>query len=465
MIGEDNKSQSGGSKDVRRISIRVPAYSYVAAMFVGTFFSALSFYLEFWIPGYVLLAAAWLVVPVLASTDRIVFNGKRLYRSGILTKIWSYLLNKRFWLKVKDIEQAETRVTPTLKRGGRVYYKYSTVIRGRGVDFTFSSGSRGYRDLVRSLFAALPEEILDSGSIELRDYAAETHLTRIRARQSDIPPADVLENAFRHAGIRSGRASRAEWKGPAASEEKASALRVLGNQLRLSGSLLQALESFRRAASISPNDAWLLFDFARCIQFFAGSEGDSRLERKAAAMMRLAERRAGNDGRLLARLGESYFQLGEWERSRAAFAKAADAVGEHFRAIRGMAEIALRDGKLAHVVHNFSAASRLAESPAARRWSMAEAEYFTRLSNDEEYLEMELGRVNLLDALYRWRGITLRLCFLGFPFIALGLFFDDAVTANCGWTLSGGTLALWTIIGLATRAFAPRISPELLQED
>lgn len=449
----------------RRTSVRVPASSYMTATFVGSFFSALGFYLGIDPVGYGLFIVGWIFVPVFALTDRIVFNGKRIYRSGVLPKTWAYVTGTRFWLKVKAVEQVETRVFPALKRGGRVYFRYQTNIRGSGLDFSFSSGGSDYRRLVRSLFRALPEEVLDTGSIELRDYLDEPRLARTMAKRSDIPPADVLEHAFRNAGTTSRRHRNEMTDARPISSEKAGSLRMLGNQLRLSGSLLQAMESFRRAASIRPDDPWLLFDYARCIQSFAGTEGNARLERTAAAMMRLAERRAGNDGQLLNRLGETYFQLGEWRRAAIAFRKAVDAVGEQFRSIRGMAEIALRDGKLAHVVHNFSSASRLAESPAARRWSQAEADYFSRLNNDDEYMEMELGRVNLLDALDRWKGMTFRLCLIGFPIIGLGLYFEDRMVANCGWILSGGMLVLWTGILLASKAFMPRIAPELLGDD
>jgi tetratricopeptide (TPR) repeat protein len=434
-------------------------------MFVGSFFCALAFYLDIAFAAYPLFVFSSIVVPAFALTDRIKFDGKRIYRAGLLPKAWAYVTGSRFWLKARDIEQVETTVSPVFKRGGRVYFRYSTVIRGKAMQFSILSGGRDFGRFVRELFSRLPEEVLDAGSIEIRDYYGEHRNARLKARESDIPPADVLEHAFKSS--RSGRTSKRpnESISEKTPVEKAIGLRLLGNQLRLSGSLLQALESFRRAASLRPDDGWLLFDFARCIHSFAGSEGDHRLERKAAAMLRLAERRAGNDGLLLARVGEGYFQLGEWHRAGIAFRKAVDLVGEHFRSIRGMAEIALRKGKLAHVVHNFNAASRLAESAAARRWSLAEAEYFSRLNNDEEYLEMELGRVNLLNALDRWRRTALRLCLVGFPFIGLGLYFEDPTTANCGWILSGGMLVLWTSIMIGRRLFTPRIAPELLQED
>ena len=78
---------------------------------------------------------------------------------------------------------------------------------------------------------------------------------------------------------------------------------------------------------------------------------------------------------------------------------------------------------------------------------------------------MEIGRVNLLDALDSWKRTVLRLAFIGFPVIAVGLFYDDNVIANGGWTLSGASLVLWTLIMLGRRVFAPRISMDLLEED
>lgn len=465
MITNDHGQANKISRKTK-YSVRVPAYGYLTAMFVGTFFSALLFYLELNIYGYVLLGLSLLAVPVLALTDTVVFDGKRVYRSGVLPRGWAYALGIRFWLKLKDVEQVETRVVRAIKRGGRTYFRYHTVIRGKGLELAFSSGGREYREMVRSLLPKLSEEVLDAGSLELRDYVADPKQARRDARLSDIPPADVLEHAFRRPALRSTRRRYAVGEDAAGgAAAKASKLRLLGNQLRLSGLLLQAMESFRRAASICPDDPWLLFDFARCIRTYAISESDDRLERKAAAMLRLAERRAGGDGRLLIRLGESYSEMGEWGRAGISFRKAVDAVGEQFRAIRGMAEIALRDGKLAHVVHNFAAASRLAETSAARRWSRAEADYFSRLNNDDEYMDLEIGRVNLLDALARWRQTTLKLAMIGFPAIALGLYFEDSTTANAGWILSAGMLIVWIVISVGSRMFTARISPELLEEE
>ncbi len=466
MTQQPELKVSNGRQVTPGLSIRVSAYSYISAIFVGSFFSALSIYLEANLFGYVLLGVSWIIVPFLALTDKVVFNGKRLYRSGLLPKAWTYFNRSRNWLKLKDVEQVETQAFPTMKRRGKVFYKYKTSIRGKGVDLTFSSGGPEYRKMVRTVLPLISENVLDNRSLEVRDYIPEPKETRLKASQSNIPPADVLEGSFRQIQHRKKNAANTEvFAREADGVEKANSLRLLANELRLSGSHLQALETFRRAAILKPTDAWLLFEFARCLQSFAGSEGNSKLERKAVAMMRLSELRAGNDGDLLARLGETYFQVGEWKRAGIAFQKAVEVVGEQFRSVRGLAEIALRDGKIAHVIHNFSAASRLAETPALRRWSNGEVEYFSRLNNDDEYMEMEIGRVNLLDALDRWKRTVLRLAFIGFPVIAVGLVYDDAVIANSGWTLSAASLALWTLIMLGRRVFAPRISMDLIEED
>ena len=66
-------------------------------------------------------------------------------------------------------------------------------------------------------------------------------------------------------------------------------------------------------------------------------------------------------------------------------------------------EIALREGKIAHVIHHFGSATHVAETPALRRWSKAEADYFARLNDDEEYMDMEVSRVNMLDTVERAR--------------------------------------------------------------
>lgn len=447
------------------ITIRVPPNSYFVVLFLTTFFSGLVIYLGYNIAGFVLLGFAWLVLPFFAFRDRISFDGRRITRTGTIPNAWAKLNGSRRSLKISDIEQVETHALRTIKRGRRISYRYSTSFRGKGTMFIVVSGSDNFRTIIQSMLPLLSDNVLDNRSMELRDYVSDPKELFVKAEFSRIPSADVLENSLRDISIKGKDKEQTPDIQQVADQDKVYGLRTLANELRLSGALLQAIEAFRRALVLRPSDAWLLFEFARCLQSFAGAERDGKLERKAMAMMRLAERRAGTDGHLLARLGESYFQLGEWRRAGIVFEKASETVGENFRVVRGLAEIALREGKIAHVIHNFSAANRLAETPALRRWTQAEVEYFSRLNHDEEYMEMEISRVNLLDSLEGSKKTALRIAFFAFPVIISGEVFEDVLVTNIGWAISTVALTIWAGMILAAKMLSTRIPAELLDED
>src|SRR5690606_30162547 len=242
-------------------------------------------------------------------------------------------------------------------------------------------------------------------------------------------------------------------------------LRQVANELRLSGSLLQAIEAFRRALLGRPKDGWLLMEFARCLESFAGSERDMNASRKAAAVMRLAEKRAGADADLLTRLGETYFQFGNIKRAEKMFRRSKEAVGDSFRALRGMAEIALREGKIAHAILNFSSANSAAKTTALQRWTRRETEYFSHLNENGEYMELEISRVSLLGKLVRINLMSLRTCIFGLPMIVLGVLLEENVLANAGWILCGGAMAVWVGLLIGTRMLESRIPFDLVEED
>lgn len=446
-----------------RISVRVSPGSYFAALFVLTFISAFLIYIERDVAGTVLLVFGFIVLVLLAFRDRIAFDGRRLHRTGLMPRSWARMNGMRDRLKLSDIEQVETQAVRSIRRGGSVIYRYRTTFRGKGVAFTIATGGAAYRQLIKAVLPKLPENVMDNRSIELRDYLTERSEALRKAQFSNIPSTDVLESS--HIDLRS-KERNAGTRHPAADVSgEAEHLRELANELRIAGLLLQALETFRRAARLRPKDAWLLFEFARCMQSFAGSQRDSTLERKAVALMRLSEKRAGNDGALLARLGEAYFQSGEWRRAGIVFGRAIDSVGESFRTLRGMAEIALREGKIAHVIHNFAAANRLAETAALRRWTQAEVDYFSRLNEDDEYMELEFSRVNMLDTLESVSRSALKIAFVTFPLIAVGVLFEDSLVANIGWAVSGIAVFIWAGILFLRRLLSPRIPFDLVKED
>lgn len=444
--------------------VRVSPNSYLAAFLTGTFFTGFLLYIEFDMIGFALFLFSWVIVPFLAFSDRIVFDGKRLSRTGILPRIWASFNGSRRRLRISDIEQIDTQSIRALKRGGNVYYRYRTVIRGRDVSIAIASGGEDYRQMIGRILPLVPENVLDNRSVELRDYLADPKEIRMKAAFARIPEADVLSGSFSRADkiVKEQRDETSELVHD--DIEKAAYLHRLGNELRLIGRLHQALESFRRALVFTPKNARVLFDFARCLHSFAGVERDQRLALRSIAALRLAERRAKNDNELLARLGEAYFQLGEWRLAGKAFQRSLE-IGENFLAARGMAEIALREGKLAHVIHQFATAYRNAESPALRRYSRIEADYFAHLNSDDEYMEVEVGRVNLLESLESAKRTVLRIASFGFAPLMFGLFVEDWLFADIGWAVTAVALLIWIGLVVGVRLLSTRIPHVLVETD
>jgi tetratricopeptide (TPR) repeat protein len=449
----------------KTVSIRVSPNNYFIAILLSLFFTAFFVYLAFDLISIIFLTLSFIVLPILLRTDRIVFDGKTLTRTGLVPRFWNWLNGKSQFLRLADIEQVETQALRALKRGGNVFYRYRTSVQGKGKFFAFASGGEDYRQMVRQLFSMISADTLDNRSIELRDYLREPKETLMKAEFAKLPSVDVLEdslNEFRG----DDRNLISKRKATQISEEeieKADYLRTLANELRLSGNLLQALEAFRRALLLNPFDAWLIFEFARCLHSYASSERNKKLERKARAALRLAELRAAQDGELLSRLGESYFQYGDWERARTAFQKALSVATESFRSVRGLAEIALREGKIAHVIHHFATAIHFANTTALKRWAQSEAEYFSRLNTDDDYMESEIKRMNRLENIQRGKRLSLRLAIAGFLTILIGIFTDETIS-NVGWACASVSLLIWVGLIMTGNMLSER-SPMIEQED
>jgi len=260
---EAERSADGSLPPDQHNSIRVSPHSYFTALLLGTFFSAFLFYLEIDLAGAILFGISWILIPFFALNDRISFDGKRLIRTGLIPRLWAWFNSSRRRLKLSDIEQVETHAVRTIKRGGNIFYRYRTVIRGKGLSVTVASGGDDFRRMIKGILTRLPDNVLDNRSIELRDHLTDPKETLMRAEFSRIPAADVLSGIMKNSGGKVTRPNQQQSECGSPEEDKADDLRSLANELRLSGYLLQALEAFRRALVLRPRDARLLFEFAR----------------------------------------------------------------------------------------------------------------------------------------------------------------------------------------------------------
>jgi tetratricopeptide (TPR) repeat protein len=458
VLSEVREERERAQKNPVVASVRVSPGPYLALASVITFIGALTLRAQYDAVALVLIAAAWLFIPVLALTDRIAFDGSSLRRQGPLPSLLHLLFGYRQQLLIDDFETVETQAVRTLRRGGRVRYRYRTQITGKGKEFVIVSGGYYYRHFVRELFPLIHESKLDNRSRDLRDYLNDPSFLNRKTQLSHLASSDILDitkSEFKLGG-KSNRSAETS-NSPATPEEleRARLLRRLGNELRVSGRLREAGEAFRRALNVRPHGAWLIYDFARLLRSQASAQADARLLSRARAALRLASIRAENDLVLLPLIGESFLECGDATHARRALQRVVDLDSGNFKARVGLADIALREGKLAHVIHHYHEAARVSSEQALARYARSEGDYYMQLNNDDDYLAAELRRINWLQSVTRIRRLALRVTNASVLLAVIGGFIDP-VAGSLGWSVASSALILWLLTLLGTRVLFTR---------
>jgi tetratricopeptide (TPR) repeat protein len=445
--------------------VRVSPGSYLAAASVLTFCSALLLRSERNLLALAAVSIAWLIIPVLALTDRIDFDGQFLVRRGPIPFLIRHLTGHRKELSVGDFEKVDTQAVRTLRRSGRVRYRYRTQIVGKNMEFTFASGGQSYREMVRQLFPLIHSDKLDLRTIELRDYLCEPKPLNTEVHSLQLASAAVLEGAtldFKLGGRKQKQARTDDATNPLATMdgERALLLGQVGNKLRIAGRLSEAREAFRRALIVIPKDGRLIFQFARLLRSQASSLSDAKLLSRARAALRLSAMRAVKEPELLALVGESFLEWGETLRAQNSFHKAIELQPHNFRAHIGLANLALRDGKLAHVIHQYRDAAHAASDKALSRHAVREADYYALLNDDDNYLVSELRRINLLQHSLKVRRLAARVTNASILVALLVPYVDEAVAGPC-WYLASSSLIAWISSLFAIKLLAKRRKPRL----
>jgi tetratricopeptide (TPR) repeat protein len=187
----------------------------------------------------------------------------------------------------------------------------------------------------------------------------------------------------------------------------------------------------------------------------ASAFSDARLLSRACAALRLAATRGARDAGLLVRLAESFLEYGEPVRAAKLFRRALDLDENLYRAQLGLAEVALTDGKLAHVIHHYSDAVRIAPDKASAGLARREADYYSRLNNDEDYLAAELRRMNWLEGANRIQRVTARFSFAALLVALVGSSVDQVV-AGLGWAFASSSIIAWSGSLLTRKLLATR---------
>jgi tetratricopeptide (TPR) repeat protein len=332
----------------------------------------------------------------------------------------------------------------TLRRGGNVRYRYRVDVMGNDCVFTFASGGKQFRRMVHALFPHVDEHRLDARARELRDHLVETKAVRADAERLGIAPNAVLENARNAAEKRIEKHRRDPVSANSEAElERSVLLRRAANDLRICGRLQQSAEAFRRALLITPRNGWLIYEYARLLKSQASAFSDARLLSRACAALTLAARRDSNDARLLERVGESFLEYCDPARAAKTFRQALDVDENSYRAQLGLAEVALAQGKLAHVIHHYNDAVRIAPDKPSARLGRRESEYYSRLNNDEDYLAAEVRRMNWLEAAARIQRLTARVSFAALLVALVGSSMDQFF-GGIGWAVASSSIIAWS---------------------
>ena len=465
-LTEVSREREQPRKGLRLASVRVSPGSYLAAASVLTFVSALLLRSERDLLALTVVAVAWLIIPILALTDRIEFDGQFLVRRGPGAFLLRRIAGRQKQLSIPDFEKVDTQAVRTLRRGGRVRYRYRTMITGKSTEFTFASGGRSYREMVRQLFPLIHQDKLDLRTMELRDYLCDPKPLNREVHSLQLASADVLDDAtldFKLGGKRQKPEEEKENVEVGATlidRERAIMLGQVGNKLRIAGRLNEAREAFRRALIVIPKDGRLIFQFARLLRSQASSLSDHKLLYRGRAALRLSARRAENEPELLALVGESFLEWGETMRAQSSFQRSIELQPENFRARIGLANLALREGKLAHVIHQYRDAARAASEQALTRHAGREADYYARLNDDDDYLASELRRINWLQHSLKVRRLAARVTNVSILVALVIPYFDPAVAGLC-WSLASSALIAWISSLIAIRALAKRRTPRL----
>jgi hypothetical protein len=163
--------------------------------------------------------------------------------------------------------------------------------------------------------------------------------------------------------------------------------------------------------------------------------------------------------KLLSLIGESFLECGEVERAQRSFQRAIEFRDGSFRAHLGLADVALRSGKLAHVIHQYRDAAHATSEKAAMLYARREADYYARLNDDDSYLSAELRRISWLQSSMRVRRLAARVTNASILLALVGPYVDEAM-GGIGWALASSSLLAWVSSLFLAKFFADRGNPK-----
>jgi hypothetical protein len=95
------------------------------------------------------------------------------------------------------------------------------------------------------------------------------------------------------------------------------------------------------------------------------------------------------------------------------------------------------------VIHHYREAARVAPDASTAQMSRTEADYYTRLNDDDDYLSAELRRMNWLEHANRVQQFSARVSFAAL-FVALAGSFFESLVSGVAWALASSSIIGWS---------------------
>ena len=245
-------------------------------------------------------------------------------------------------------------------------------------------------------------------------------------------------------------------------DEPASYLATLFLDGSVSDGPLSSLSVFLKLVAVgvlvAANAFFVASEFALVSVRRAKLERSASGSRGARAALRLASARAKDDSTLLTLIGESLIECGDVSRAERTLQRAVRIGADNFRARVELADLALRNGKLAHVIHYYRDGARLAPDKALTVFARREADYYARLNDDEDYLVAELRRINWLQSSARVRRLAARVTNASI-LVALAASYIDPAIGGLSWALASSSLFAWITSLFVGKVLANRWTP------
>jgi tetratricopeptide (TPR) repeat protein len=400
----------------QKIEVRVLSHIYwIMGLIVLTAAASLSIdtYSD-WIVGLLILAITFILV---GRLEKVSFDGKDIVRSGLLAFLESVISGKKTSLALDQIEMVATEAIRSRRGLRHIKYLYKIAISGKNIQLILMVNSNQANDkrhaLVKELFNLLPESKIDPRSSELKQHL----------NNPDKVIAEINNQE------------------PTFQATPTNLLRKAANSLKLEGKMQEALKCFSLAYKKDPRNPQLLYEMARFFRSLSMIDSPQLVSRSRACL-RLAAFLAKNEPHLLERIGETYFERLEYKLAARCFSRALAVEPMLYRSNIGLAEIALRDGKLAHVAHFYMAAASVSNDKAQKELATREANYYERLCSDEDYFEAEINRINKLKN-FQWARDWASLLLITFWLLALlsGQFSADIGTF--AWSIVFSSSFVW----------------------